>query len=128
MLYYITATGKLGEWLVNLQRGKHMKTMVICSVLALIVLTAGYVFADDLDDKISKATDESIDKDDEIGQKDPNIKYIITKSKRGASGSLSGQSGDANSNSVVMGAGSNVKGDIYIIDNSRGDKTTMGGR
>jgi len=33
--------------------------------------------------------------------------------------------GDGNMNSVVMGAGSNVKGDIYIIDQSKGDKTQV---
>ncbi len=34
-------------------------------------------------------------------------------------------SGDANMNSVVMGAGSNIKGDVYIIDQSRGPKTNV---
>jgi hypothetical protein len=34
-------------------------------------------------------------------------------------------SGNANMNSVVLGAGSKVKGDIYIIDQSKGPKTNI---
>jgi hypothetical protein len=30
-------------------------------------------------------------------------------------------------NSVVMGAGSNVRGDIYIIDESKGNKSIVTG-
>jgi len=37
----------------------------------------------------------------------------------------SSSSGDANMNSVVMGAGSNVRGDIIIIDQSKGSKTNV---
>lgn len=95
------------------------------------------VFSDDLDDGISNHTDDSIKKWDQLGQKDRNVTFIkmnakskamvMEKSGQGLVGSnASGTgSGSANMNSVVMGAGSTVKGDIIIIDDSKGDKTLV---
>lgn len=95
------------------------------------------VFSDDLDDGISSHTDDGIKKWDQLGQKDRNITFIkmnarskamvMKKSGEGLVGSNASGSGSgaANMNSVVMGAGSTVRGDIIIIDDSKGDKTLV---
>jgi len=87
--------------------------------------------ASDLDDGISKFTDDGIEKADELGKADQNIKFIVMNAKskamvkKGDKDKVSQNSGDANMNSVVLGAGSKVKGDIYIIDQSKGPKTNI---
>jgi len=104
------------------------------AVYPVLVATALFAttpaLASDLDDGISKYTDESIEADDKIGDPDKNIKYIITKAKaQAAAGEKSGStatggsssSSSGNMNSVVMGAGSKAD-NIYIIDQSKGDK------
>lgn len=85
--------------------------------------------ADDFDDGISKSTDDGVAADDELGKASKNIKFIIETAKSqakisekssGKSNSKTGKTtGDNNQNSVVMGAGSNVHGDIYIIDDGK---------
>ena len=89
-------------------------------------------FAGDLDDDISTFTDESISKDDELGKADKNIKFIVLNAKSKAASAKDtsaviggSDSGDANLNSVLLGAGSNVHGDIIIIDQSKGDKVNV---
>jgi hypothetical protein len=87
----------------------------------------------DLDDGISKYNEDAIGGWDELGSKDRNIKYtklnaksrakVRAKTKDGEQ--LTGATGGANMNSVVMGAGSNVRGDIIIIDESKGPKTIV---
>ncbi len=92
------------------------------------MLSGSVVYAGDLDDGISKYSDDSISANDNLGDPDKNVKYIIMRAKsQAAMGNKKGQgaTGDGNMNSVVMGAGSNVKGDIYIIDQSKGDKTQV---
>lgn len=85
----------------------------------------------DLDDGISKFTDDGIEKYDEMGKPDQNIKFIVMNAKskastiKGNKDDVSGKTGGSNMNSVVMGAGSKVKGDIYIIDQSKGPKTNI---
>ncbi|MDD2366135.1 MAG: hypothetical protein PHN84_08230 [Desulfuromonadaceae bacterium] len=103
-------------------------------VICLFLISAS-VFASDLDDGISKSLDESISKDDELGQKDRNISFIKLKAKSDAAvrskkgtdqGSAAGNTpATGNMNSVVLGPGGNVRGDIIIIDQSRGDKTQV---
>jgi hypothetical protein len=107
-----------------------MRLMILSmSLLMLVGMGENSVRASDLDDGISKFSDDSIAADDELGKPGKNIKFIIEKSKSQAkvSEKSSGKgntktgsnSGDNNRNSVVMGAGSNVRGDIIIIDNSK---------
>lgn len=106
------------------------RCLLLLSFIALInPLTA---LAGDLDDGISKSTDDSITKDDELGQIDKNIKFIKiqAKSKAGTTagdskGVVTGSSGGGNMNSVLVGPGTNIRGDIIIIDESRGDKTQV---
>ena len=101
--------------------------------LALITLLLIFSFpnsllADDFDDGISKSTDDAISADDELGKASKNIKFIIEKSKSqakvaekgsGGGGKSTTKTGDSNENSVVMGAGSNIRGDIIIIDQGK---------
>jgi len=87
--------------------------------------------ASDLDDGISKFTDDGIEKDDEMGKPDINIKFIVMNAKakamtkKGDKDKVGSDSGGSNMNSVILGAGSKVKGDIYIIDQSKGPKTNI---
>lgn len=102
-------------------------------LLVFLVLFAGTAWCNDLDDGMSSYTDDSISKWDNLGKKDRNINFIkmnaksraLVRQKNGGKNGTSTGSGDANMNSVVMGAGSNVKGDIIIIDESKGDKTLI---
>ncbi len=93
--------------------------------LAPVVAVSG-----DLDDGISTYTDDSIQKYDELGKKDRNVTFIKMNARSKAqtnADSMTGSSSaeSANMNSVVMGAGSTVKGDIIIIDDSKGNKTLV---
>ena len=108
-----------------------IKKLSISFVLLFFGLTC-LCSAGDLDDGISKATDDSISGWDDLGKGDKNVNFLILKSKSKADmakkrGDVVGSSGsgDANMNSVIMGAGSNVRGDIIIIDQSKGDKTNL---
>jgi len=94
--------------------------------------------ASDLDDGISKFTDDNISKWDDLGKKDRNVTFIKlnarsqadVRSKRGKGVNGSSAAGGAgggtnNMNSVVLGAGGVIRGDVIIIDDSRGDKTQV---
>ena len=97
--------------------------------------------AGDLDDKIGKYTDDDIQSDHEMGEFNPNIKFkkLDAKSKAkvrqkkgdqgkdssSSSNSGSGKTASGNMNSVVLGPGGSVKGDIIIIDESKGSKTQI---
>ena len=108
---------------------------VILIFFFLVFANAG--FSGDLDDGMSKYTDDGISAYDNLGDTDKNIKFIKLDAKSKAevrtraaqSGSDSGGSMDtssgANMNSVVLGAGGTIRGDIIIIDESRGDKTQV---
>ncbi|MCI5164766.1 MAG: hypothetical protein D3903_01435 [Candidatus Electrothrix sp. GM3_4] len=109
-----------------------MKRVLIGLIIAWLAGLSSVVLAGDLDDDISKYTDDSISKADELGKADKNIKFIVLNAKsKAASGkdtlAVTGgsNSGYANLNSVLLGAGSNVKGDIIIIDQSKGDKVNV---
>jgi len=115
-----------------------MKTksgLAIIAALACLHLFGGKALASDLDDGISHNTDDSIEKDDELGQKDRNISFIKEHAKsqanvdvtRGINNNLSGVNNQSsgNMNSVVLGPGGSVRGDIIIIDESKGSKTQV---
>lgn len=111
----------------------------VCGLLSILLLASVAVMptsvhADDLDDGISKATDEAITKEEELGQIDKNINFIKlnaksqakVRSKDGTGGvDPNSASGSGNMNSVLLGPGGTVRGDIIIIDESRGDKTQI---
>jgi hypothetical protein len=105
-----------------------MKTIISFILLSVLLISGNsLVFAGDLDDGISKFTDGSISSYDELGKADKNIKFIIMNSKsrakvaeKGGGSTTSGKTtGDNNRNSVVMGAGSKILGDVIIIDESQ---------
>nr|MBF0221985.1 hypothetical protein [Desulfobulbaceae bacterium] len=93
-----------------------------CFMLSLSPLAS---LAGDLDDGISKYTDDSVEATDKLGDPDKNIKYIITKAKSQAAAGESGAEGGGNMNSVVVGPGTNIRGDVIILDQSKGDKTQV---
>jgi len=111
---------------------KTIRVLFLMSFFSFIAI-GGHDMAQgsDLDDGISKFTDDGIEKDDEMGKPDQNIKFIVMNAKakamtkKGDKDKVGSNSGNANMNSVVLGAGSNVKGDIYIIDQSKGPKTNI---
>lgn len=121
-----------------------MNKLKIIPVLCLVLLAATTAGASDLDDGISKPYEDSIDKYDELGQRDRNVSFIkrnaMSKAdvaaKAGTSGVQPGQAGQpagqapstGNMNSVVLGIGGTVRGDIIIIDQSRGDRNQVIGR
>jgi hypothetical protein len=124
---------------------------LLALLLALIFSAPGTGLADDLDDGISKATDDALSKDDELGQADKNINFIKLKAKsqaqvrskdgtggvdqkngQGGTAQGGGQAGaqksgpaSGNMNSVLVGPGGSVRGDIIIIDESKGNKTQV---
>jgi len=92
------------------------------------------VFCGDLDDGIP--ADNTISSEEELGNPDQNITFIKMNAKsnakrqqkldeKGLSKDGGSGKGGGSMNSVVMGPGSNVKGDIIIIDESKGDKTQV---
>ena len=105
------------------------------SLIAVYLILATFVpllavNASDLDDGISSYTDDNISKWDELGKKDRNVTFIKMNAKsqakvRSNGGIVTGTSGGANMNSVILGAGGTVRGDIIIIDDSSGDKTQV---
>lgn len=102
------------------------------SIVCMLMAFGGTLsFASDLDDGISKFTDDGMDKEDEMGKPDVNIKFIVMNAKakaatrKGDKDKIGQDQGPATMNSVVLGAGSKVKGDIYIIDQSKGPKTNI---
>ena len=115
-------------------RDKAMERKFVVTLIALFLSAAiaSWVTAGDLDDGISKFTDDGIGKYDEMGKAGKNITFIVMNAqskadmlKDGKDKTGSDEGGDANMNSVVLGAGSLVKGDIYIIDKSKGPKTNV---
>lgn len=103
---------------------------VALAFLSLLIF-ASVVVAGDLDDGISKFTDDSIAKWDELGKKERNVNYIKLNARSQAdvrsngSGVVQGGNGGGNMNSVVLGAGGTIRGDVIIIDDSKGDKTQV---
>jgi hypothetical protein len=105
------------------------KIVILALVVGFFVAGPGSIRAGDLDDGISTFNDDGIASYDEMGKQDKNIKFIILNSKSrakvaekagGAGGTTTGQTtGDNNRNSVVMGAGSKILGDVIIVDESK---------
>jgi len=112
----------------------HKWFCIIIMIMFVSLISSGSVFCGDLDDGI--AVDDNINSYDNLGNPEQNIKFIKLNAKSNAKrrqklvekglaeDSSSGKGGGA-MNSVVMGPGSNVKGDIIIIDESKGDKTQI---
>ena len=103
---------------------KLLILLVVAAAVGLIGFGSG--LAGDMDDGISKFTDGSIAKDDELGERDPNLSYIMMKAAgKTSKDDVVGTDGSASMNSAIIGPGSNIRGDIIIIDKSRGDKTQV---
>jgi len=97
---------------------------VVMAIAAVALLSGGNrALGDDLDDNISKYSDESISGDAEMGKADTNINFIVLDAlaeakKRQKSGDQNANfndgSGDNNQNSVVVGEGAQVDKVINI--------------
>ncbi len=104
--------------------------VVACAVT--MSTTAGEV-SPDLKDGISDYKDDAHKKYDELGDPDLNVKFIKMNARAKADGkqsaivggTIGGSTSQGNINSAVIGPGSTVKGDIIIIDESRGGKTQV---
>lgn len=111
--------------------------IISITVPALLLLFGSVCGANDLDDDgISKYKDDPITKYSELGKPEPNVSFIILNAKskakvlskkgeQAASPGNSQQPGSANLNSVILGAGGTVLGDIIIIDESKGNNTVI---
>ncbi len=111
------------------------KIILTIFIVVIIGFGTGTGFCGDLDDDIE--IDDKVTAYDEMGKPEKNINFIKLKAKMQAKMAQKqaekGSKGGADSakmqggamNSVVMGAGSNVRGDIIIIDESKGDKTQV---
>jgi hypothetical protein len=107
--------------------------LVIMITIFLLLATSVGGMCGDLDDGM--AIDDSINSYDDLGNPEQNINFIKMNAKSNAKRQQKSidkgvidkdsSSGTGAMNSVVMGAGSNVKGDIIIIDESKGNKTQV---
>ncbi len=112
---------------------KRLSLITFFLATSICIGIPGIGFGGDLDDGISKFTDDNISGWDELGKGDKNVNFIIldaksraaVRAKNGTSQDGSGTNKSASMNSVIMGPGSNIKGDIIIIDQSKGDKTQV---
>ena len=103
---------------------RHKWLIIILSVLIIFALGIGsLVLGGDLDDGISKFTDDSISANDKMGKADTNINFIVLESmaeakKRQKQGDKNANfndgSGDNNQNSVVCEVGAECKNIVNI--------------
>ncbi len=119
-----------------------VKSLLFFSLLILIQPFS--VWGSDFDDGIAEYKDDPIAEYDELGKKDRNISYIKAETKSRArvktraatrrnrdllaKGDDPGDSATSHGtgiNSVLIGPGGTVQGDIIIIDESHGDKTSI---
>ncbi len=115
-------------------RNRFFLTIIIATFI-LFVAGGGVALCGDQEDGI--ATDDHITSYDDLGDSNQNINFIKLNAKSSAKqreksvkkGTKTdegpGKNGSGSMNSVLMGPGSNVKGDIIIIDESKGDKTQV---
>jgi hypothetical protein len=71
----------------------------------------------DLDDKISKYTDDTVSKADELGKPEKNINFIILDAimKAKTKGGMGKSDGDKNINSIVIEPGANLAGATLVV-------------
>ncbi len=117
----------------------HIKSLLFFSLL--ISVQPCFAWGSDFDDGIAKYKDDPITEYDELGKKDRNISYIKARARSKArvqtkaatrqnrelltKGDGSAVSNGTGINSVLIGPGGTVHGDIIIIDESHGDKTSI---
>lgn len=102
--------------------------MKLLYIISGSLLVASFSFCGDLDDGIGTADGISAGND---LQKDLNVKYIIRKAKAKASNSANGDTvitGDGSMGTNIGGVNmiGGKAGDIYIIQENKGDITTVG--
>lgn len=90
------------------------RLIIMFCVITATFLGAGICLGGDLDDGISKYSDESIAKDDELGKADKNLKFIVLDATMKAKNQGADEKQDENTNSIVIGAGANLAGTTII--------------
>ncbi len=108
---------------------------VFLSLFLILQISCIKAFANDLDDGISSYTDDKIETEDQLGNKDINVSFIILWAKSQANmetpsvqtlvGQVSSETTAGNINSVIVGPGSVVNGDITVIDSSNAPITQI---
>ena len=87
-------------------------TILIVSSITCLELT----YAGDLDDGMGKYTDEKIQADDEALEPDINESFIVVGASSGGSSSDDKDAVvDKNENSIIVGPGADISGDLIII-------------
>ena len=99
--------------------------IILLMGIILVFCVSGAGLAGDLDDGISKFTDDSMSANDKIGKTDTNVNFIVLESMAAAkkkqkqgddkTSNYNDGSGDQNENSVVVGPGTQT-GNIYNIN------------
>jgi len=101
-------------------------TIMIIMALSIVFNANRLCLGNDFDDGISID-----DKITDTLKSSTNLKFVMLKAKARAKGdsdnNLTGSDSIKNGslNSVLIGPGSNVNGDIYIIDESKGSQTVV---
>lgn len=103
------------------------------TAILLLLVAAGYLMAarpcraDDLNDGIE--ADESSTQYGELGNSSRNYSYLKQRAKSlarsGSSSAVISDSTGGSLNSVILDAGAQINGNVYIIDESKGDKTVL---
>ena len=104
---------------------RHKWLIIILGALIVLAMGIGsLVLGGDLDDGISKFTDDSIGADDKMGKTETNVNFIILESmaeaqKRQKAGDKNANfnhgSGESNENSIVVEKGAKVDKVINIV-------------
>jgi len=98
-----------------------MKKAIATVSLGTILFVANIIcseltYAEDLDDGMGKYTSESIAKDDEALEPDQNEAFIVVGASSGGSQSKDKDGVlDKNENSIIVGPGANISGDLIIV-------------
>jgi hypothetical protein len=92
-----------------------LRLIIMICVISVAFLGTGLCLGGDLDDGISKYTDGSIVKEDELGKPGKNLKFIVLNAIMMAKNKSDDEmSRNKNSNSIVIGAGANLAGTTII--------------
>jgi len=109
-----------------------MNYMITIAVCVISLYQPSSLYASDLDDGISKYTDDRITKYDDLGKNAPNRAYITVKAKakahkKGSRSFMSGKGGNKGVGNVNIGAGTVIKGDIIVVQTIK-DATVVSGK
>ena len=96
---------------------KEVATLSLGTILIVSgIVWSGLTYASDMDDGMGSYTDEKIQAEDEAFQEDINESFIIVGASSGGSSSDDKDAVvDKNENSIIVGPGADISGDLIII-------------